>query len=145
MVVVPAESSRKCTANGIVTAVAAGCIEIDLTPQPGCRGCGGTCRWYGDGGSRRLRVATERVFAVGARVNLSVADRELLRGAALVYGMPLAGLAGGGLLGFAVWGSDLGTAAGAAVALAAVLAAASCLRARLERHARHALTVVPAS
>jgi len=71
---------------------------------------------------------------------LSVADRELLRGAAIVYGLPLASLCGGALLGFAVWGSDLGTAAGAAAALAAALAAAwACARlssAMLGTHSR---------
>ena len=143
--VAPAESSRNCTANGIVTAVGAGRIEVELTPPPRCRGCDGACRWYGEGGSRRLTVATQRAFAIGTPVTLSVAERELLRGAAIVYGLPLAGLSGGALLGFAVWGSDLGTAAGAGAALAAALVAAWGLRARLERHARHALTVLPAS
>jgi positive regulator of sigma E activity len=143
--VASAESSRNCTAHGTVTAVGAGRIEIELAPQPGCHGCDGTCRWYGEGGSRRLTVATQRAFAVGTPVTLSVADRELLRGAAIVYGLPLAGLCGGALLGFGVWGSDLGTAAGAGAALAAALAAACGLRARLERHARHALTVLPAN
>jgi hypothetical protein len=44
-----------------------------------------------------------------------------------------------------MWGSDLGTAAGAAAALAAALVGAWSLRERLERRARHALTVSPAS
>jgi sigma-E factor negative regulatory protein RseC len=143
--VAPAESSRNCTASGIVTAVAGGRIEVELERPPRCHGCDGACRWYGEGGSRRLTVATQRAFAIGAPVTLSVADRELLRGAAIVYGLPLAGLLGGALLGFAVWGSDLGTAAGAGTALAAALVAAWGLRARLERHARHALTVLPAN
>ena len=139
-----AEHSRTCTASGIVTAVARGRIEIELS-LPLCPGCNGACRWYGEGGSRRLTVTTQRVFAIGTPVTLSVADRELLRGAAIVYGLPLAGLCGGALLGFAVWGSDLGTAVGAGAVLAAALAATWGLRARLERHARHALTVSPAN
>ncbi len=141
----PAESSGNCKASGIVTAVVGGRIEIELEPPQRCRGCDGACRWYGEGASRRLTVATQRAFAIGTPVILSVADRELLRGAAIVYGLPLAGLLGGALLGFAVWGSDLGTAAGAGAALAAALAVAWRLRARLERHARHALTVLPAN
>jgi hypothetical protein len=44
-----------------------------------------------------------------------------------------------------MWGSDLGTAAGAAAALAAALVGAWSLRERLERCARHTLTVLPAS
>jgi positive regulator of sigma E activity len=139
-----AESSRNCTAHGIVTAVAAGRIEVELSLPP-CPGCNGACRWYGEGRSRHLTVTTQRAFAIGTAVTLSVADRELLRGAAIVYGLPLAGLLGGALLGFAVWGSDLGTAAGAGAALAAALGAAWGLRARLERHARHALMVLPAN
>lgn len=140
-----AELSRNCTAHGIVTAVAAGRIEVEMEPPPRCSGCNGACRWYGEGSPRRLTVATQRAFAIGTPVTLSVADRELLRGAAIVYGLPLAGLLGGALLGFAVWGSDLGTAAGAGAALAAALGAAWGLRARLERHARYALTVLPAN
>jgi len=140
-----AESSRNCVANGIVTAAAAGRIEVELTPPPRCRGCDGACRWYGGGGSRRLTVTTQRVFAVGTPVTLGLADRELLRGAAIIYGVPLVGLLGGALLGYAVWGSDLGTAACAGAALAAALVAAWGLRARVERYARHALTVLPAS
>ena len=140
-----AESSRTCRAFGVVTAVAAGRIEVELTPQPGCHGCNGACRWYGAGGSRRLTVATRRALAVGTPVTVSVADRELLRGAAIVYGLPLLGLLGGALLGFAVWGSDLGTAAGAGAALTATLAVAWGLRTRLERGAGHAITVLPAN
>ena len=139
----PAESSRNCTANGIVTAVASGRIEVELEAPPRCRGCDGVCRWYGEGGSRRLIIATQCSFAIGTPVTLSVANRELLRGAAIVYGFPLGGLLGGALLGFAIWGSDLGTAAGAGMALAAALVVAWGLRARLERHARQALTVLP--
>ena len=142
--VAPAESSRNCTASGVVTAVAAGQIEIELAPPPRCNGCNGACRWYGAGGSRRLTVTTQHVFAIGAAVTLSVADREVLRGAAIAYGLPLASLSGGALIGFVVWGTDLGTAGGAGAALAAALAAAWGLRARFERHARHALVVLPA-
>jgi len=139
----PAELSRVCTAIGVVTVVAAGRIEIELEPPPRCRGCNGACRWYGQRAARRLTVATRHVFAVGARVRVGVSDRELLRGAAIVYGLPLAALLGGTLLGFALWGSDLGTAAGAAAALAVMLLAAWGLRARLERRAGGAITVVP--
>ena len=140
----PAEPSRNCTANGVVTGAAAGHIEVELAPLPRCHGCDGACRWYGEGGSRRLTVATRRAFAVGTHVTLCVTDRELLRSAAIVYGVPLAGLLGGALIGFVAWGSDLGTAAGAGAALAVALVAAWALRARLERGARGALSVFPA-
>jgi len=142
--VAAAEPSRNCTANGVVTAAAAGYIEVELAHLPRCHGCDGACRWYGDGGSRRLTVATRRAFAVGTPVTLSVADRELLRSAAIVYGVPLVGLLGGALIGFAASGSDLGTAAGAGAVLAVALVAVRGLRARLERAAERALTVLPA-
>jgi positive regulator of sigma E activity len=119
-------------------------MELTLEPPPRCQGCDGACRWYGADASRRLTVTTQSTLAIGTRVSVSVAGRELLRGAAIVYGVPLAGLLGGAWVGFAVWGSDLGTAAGAGTALTAALVVARGLRARLERRTRYALTVVPA-
>lgn len=139
-----AELSRTCTASGVVTGAAAGRLEVELAPPPRCPGCNGACAWYAASGSRRITVATHDAFAVGTAVTVRVAHGELLRSAAIVHGLPLAGALGGALLGFALSGSDLGTAAGGALALAAALLAARGLRGRLERHARNALTVVPA-
>ena len=136
--------SRSCAANGVVTAAAAGSIDVELEAPPRCPGCNGACRWYAAGGLPTITVATRDTFAVGTAVIVSVADRELLRSAAIIYGVPLVGVLGGALLGFALSGSDLGAAAGAACALAAAVVAARGLRSRLERGARDALSVVRA-
>ena len=55
----PAESSRNCTASGIVTAVARRAHRSRARASAALSsGCDGACRWYGEGGSRRLTVAT---------------------------------------------------------------------------------------
>ena len=80
-----------------------------------------------------MTFAADRPFALGDRVVVSVPDRYLLLVSVLVYGMPLAGLLGGALVGLAALGSDLGAAAGAAAGAASVLVAAPALRSRFER------------
>jgi positive regulator of sigma E activity len=141
---VAAELSRACTANGVVTAFTAGRVQVDLEPPPRCAGCNGACLWYASSESRSLSLPTRDPFAVGTPGTVRVGDRELLRSAAIVYGVPLAGVLGGALLGFALSATDLGTAAGGAAALAVALAVARGLRSRLERAARNAFSVVPA-
>jgi positive regulator of sigma E activity len=136
--------SRSCTARGVITATASGRIEVEVDSVPRCAGCDGACRWYGPAGPRRVTVPTERAFAVGESVSVSVAERDLLRGSAFVYGLPLFAILTGALLGFAALGSDLGTAAGALAGLAAALLAARALRGPLERGARRAVAVTPA-
>jgi len=129
----------------VVTAVSPGCIEVELDAWAGCPGCAGACGWYGESISRRVIVATRNALPVGTSVTVGVANGGLLRGAAIVYGLPAAAVLGGALIGFAASGSDVGTAAGLGAGLAIALAAAQGLRARLERGARRALTVMRVS
>ena len=72
-------------------------------------------------------------MAVGVAVDVTLPERYLLLGAALVYGLPLVALLAGALVGAAWWGSDLGAAAGAALAVTGAALAVVVLRRRLER------------
>ena len=83
--------------------------------------------------SEQLTLAASAAIPVGATVAVTLPDRYLLLGAALVYGVPLGALLAGAAFGAASFGSDLAAAAGGAAALLAALLAASPLRRRLER------------
>jgi sigma-E factor negative regulatory protein RseC len=80
-----------------------------------------------------MTFATTLPLAVGERVLVALPDSYLLLVSLLVYGLPLAGLLGGALLGLAAFGSDLGAAAGAAGGATSALLAAPALRSRFER------------
>jgi positive regulator of sigma E activity len=126
--------ARSCSARGIVTAVEADRIEIELAAPPRCHGCHGACAWYEIASRpRRAVLATRRTFGVGAAVSLGLAGRYWVLAAAVVYGVPLAALLGGAVLGFGIAGTDLGTATGAA----AGLTAAATLGRWLRRYCEH--------
>jgi positive regulator of sigma E activity len=80
-----------------------------------------------------LTLAADAAFPVGATVTVTLPDRYLLLGAALVYGVPLVALLVGGALGGVLGGSDLGAAAGAVAALVGAVLLAPALRRRLEQ------------
>jgi positive regulator of sigma E activity len=69
---------------------------------------------------------------VGAAVDIMLPERYLLLGATLVYGLPLVALLAGAVVGAAWWRSDLGAAAGAALAVGSAALAVVVLRRRLE-------------
>jgi positive regulator of sigma E activity len=83
--------------------------------------------------SEQLTLAASAAIPVGATVAVTLPDRYLLLGAALVYGLPLAALLLGAAAGAAWFESDLAAAAGATLALVGAVAVASSLRRRLER------------
>lgn len=91
--------------------------------------------------SEQLTLATSSTIAVGTTVTVTLPERYLLAGAALVYGVPLAALLAGAALAAAFFDSDLAAAAGAGVALSGALLAASFLRRRLERATLRRLAV----
>jgi sigma-E factor negative regulatory protein RseC len=95
--------------------------------------------------AQRITFAGERSLALGERVVVAVPDRYLLLVSLLVYGLPLAGLLGGALLGLAALGSDLGAAAGAAAGAASVLLAAPALRSHFERATLRRMQLRPAT
>jgi positive regulator of sigma E activity len=135
--------ARSCTARGIVTAIEPGCIEVEFDAPPRCAGCDGACAWYRLAETRRATFATRLAPAVGTAVTVSFPDRHLLLAALLVYGLPLSALLGGALLGWVGVGTDLGTVAGAVIALAGAVVVARWLRRRLESVALRALVVAP--
>jgi positive regulator of sigma E activity len=81
----------------------------------------------------QLAIAARSNIPVGSTVAITLPDRYLLLGAALVYGVPLAALLAGAAVAALFFESDLAAAAGAALALSVALLAASSLRSRLER------------
>jgi sigma-E factor negative regulatory protein RseC len=93
----------------------------------------------------RLTLAADTAFPVGAAVTVMLPDRYLLLGTLLVYGVPLAALLAGGVLGSVLFGSDLGAAAGGAAALALALLVAPILRRRIEATTLRNLCVRPAA
>jgi positive regulator of sigma E activity len=78
---------------------------------------------------------------VGATVTVTLPERYLLLGAALVYGVPLAALLFGASVAALLFDSDLAAAAGAGVALIGALLAASLVRPRLEQATLRRLAV----
>jgi sigma-E factor negative regulatory protein RseC len=92
-----------------------------------------------------MTFATELPLAVGDRIVVALPDRHLLLVSLLVYGLPLAGLLGGALLGLAALGSDLGAAGGAAAGATSVLLAAPALRSRFERATLSRMRLVPST
>ncbi len=91
--------------------------------------------------SEHLTLAAPGAIPVGATVAVTLPDRYVLVGAALVYGLPLGALLGGAAIGAAIFGSDWAAAAVGAAALLLALLAASPLRRRLERATLHRLDV----
>ncbi len=126
-------SSRGCTAIGIVCTSERDHLAVELEPPPRCKGCGGACLWYRAPPRERLVLAADPAIPVGASVSVSLPDRYLLLGAALVYGLPLAALLAGAAVGSLLFDSDVAAAVGAALALVAAWPAAAVLRRPVER------------
>jgi positive regulator of sigma E activity len=130
-----------CTASGIVTRAGAGRLDIDLVPPPRCKGCDGACLWYRVPSNQCFTLATDLALPVGSAVTVTLPDRWVFLGAALVYGLPLAALLIGAALGNLVFASDGGAAASAALALVGALFATPRWRRRLETATVRRLTV----
>ena len=92
-----------------------------------------------------MTFSTEQRLAVGDSVVVALPDRYLLLVSLLVYGLPLAGLLGGALLGLAALGTDLGAAVGAAAGATSVLLAAPAVRPRFERATLRRMRLVPSA
>ena len=73
--------------------------------------------------SELLTLAATSAFPVGATVAVTLPERYVLVGAALVYGLPLGALLGGAAMAAAIFGSDWAAAAGGAAALLLALLA----------------------
>src|SRR5688572_14604093 len=108
-------------------------MAVEFAAPPRCKGCGGACLWYRVPPSEQLTLSAGTSIPVGAMVAVTLPDRYLLLGAALVYGVPLAALLAGAAAAAAWFESDLAVAAGAALTLCAGVLIASSFRRRLER------------
>lgn len=91
--------------------------------------------------SEKLILKAATTLPVGATVTVTLPERYLLLGAALVYGVPLAALLFGASVGALLFDSDLAAAAGAGLALLGALLAASLVRRRLEQATLRRLAV----
>ena len=126
-------SADVCSAIGIVRECEGDRVAVEVEAPPRCKGCDGACLWYRLPLEQRLTVAAVAEFPVGTRVAVTLPQRYLLLGAAVVYGVPLVALLAGGAVAAAVFESDWAAAAGAAGALVCAFAAVSSLRRRLEQ------------
>lgn len=85
--------------------------------------------------------ASGGALPVGASVAVTLPERYVLLGAALVYGFPLGALLACGAAAAALFRSDAYAAAGAAAGLCGALIVAAPLRRRLERATLRRLAV----
>jgi positive regulator of sigma E activity len=119
----------------------AGCIEVEFSDLPRCRGCEGACMWRRLPVATRLRVATELPVRIGDSVLVALPERYVLVGAILLHGLPWAALLAGAVAGFVATGTDTGSVLGALGAVALALLAARRLRGRIERMTMRCLSV----
>ncbi len=88
--------------------------------------------------SVRLRALNRAAAVVGDRVTIGIDEGVLLRGALLMYGLPLAGLLAAAATGLAIWGEAASVLAGGAGLAAGFL----FVRHRTRRAAERGLPVV---
>jgi positive regulator of sigma E activity len=133
------------TARAVVrNSFADGSYELELDTRSGCEGCRGVCMWRFLPLVERTRFSGNSSFSPGLPVLVSLPQRYVLLTSVLLYGLPLAALLIGGLLGAAVaGGDDLGTLLGALGVLAASLFLSPRLRRALERATARHLVVRP--
>ncbi len=134
-------SAHGCSALGVVRKSDSDGVTVEIAPPKRCEGCSGACLWHRVPHSERLTLRASGALPIGAAVAVTLPERYVLLGAALVYGLPLGALLAGGAAGAALLGSDLSAAGGAAAAFAASLVVAAPLRRRLERATLRRLAV----
>jgi positive regulator of sigma E activity len=79
----------------------------------------------------RLPVPAGEEVTVGANVSIRIPGESLLRATLLAYGLPLAGLLGGGVAGIVVGAAD---GVSAVIAAAGLVAGIVVARSRARRH-----------
>jgi positive regulator of sigma E activity len=138
------EPDCRLTADAVVVAAGPlGTVDLEFAPHKGCEGCRGTCLWKRLSAMHLRELPVDSRFAPGAAVSVSIPAEPMLYGALAIYGIPLASILVGAAAGAAVTGSDLGTLAGALLALAVVMTGFRLVRPRLERALLKSLRVVP--
>jgi positive regulator of sigma E activity len=121
------------TARAIVRAAHPdGTVDLEIDTSERCRGCAGVCLWGRMAERRLVRIAARETLGPGTSVEVALPVRYVLAGSLLLHGVPLAALLLGAAAGAFLTGSDGGAVAGAVLAAALGLAAASGFRRRLE-------------
>jgi positive regulator of sigma E activity len=140
------ESGSHCrlTAEAVVLAARPdGSVDLEFAPSAGCAGCAGACLWKRLQAARLERLRPPFALAPGTAVTVELPAERLLGVSMLLHGLPLAAILVGAAAGSLIAGSDLGTLAGVALALAAVSVATRRLRGRLEAATLARLIVTP--
>jgi positive regulator of sigma E activity len=134
----------RLTADAIVVAARPdGTVDLEFAPRKACAGCAGTCLWKRLAAVRLQALRVDCALAPGTEVSVAIPDRQVQNSALAIYGIPLGSILLGAAVGAAVSGSDLGTLAGALLALALVVAGFGWFRLRLERSLLASLIVRP--
>jgi positive regulator of sigma E activity len=138
------DADCRLTADAVVVAARPdGTVDLEFAPHRGCEGCRGTCLWKRLAAMRLDRLAVDRELAPGCEVSVAIPAEPLLLGALATYGIPLVSILAGAAAGAAVSGNDVGTLAGAPLAITLVIAGFRLYRPRLERALLASLRVRP--
>lgn len=134
------------TAEAVVLATRAdGRVDLEFSSAKACAGCAGTCLWKRLQAARLDRLPVSTALEPGARVTVSLPGQRVLLASILMYGAPLAAILAGAAIGSWGTGTDLGTLAGAGIALAIVVLSFGFWRQRLEMSTLKNLVVTPRS
>ena len=138
------DSDCRLTADAIVVAARPdGTVDLEFAPHKGCEGCRATCLWKRLAAMRLDRIAVDSELKPGSAVSVAIPAEPLLFGALATYGIPLVSILVGAAAGAAMSGTDVGTLAGALIALGLVIAGFRLFRPRLERAVLASLSVHP--
>ena len=138
------DADCRLTADAVVVAARPdGTVDLEFAPHKGCEGCRGTCLWKRLAAMRLDRLVVDRDLAPGNQVSVEIPAEPLLFSAFATYGIPLVSILAGAAAGAVVSGNDLGTLAGALLALALVIAGFRLYRPRLERALLASLRIRP--
>jgi positive regulator of sigma E activity len=110
-----------------------GSVDLEFEPVPGCAGCSGVCLWRRLRATRLARIPAPDTLTAGVTVSVSLAERDLLRGAAIAHGLPWLALLAGAAIGASLFDSDLAAFTGAGLGLVASGLLLPSIRRRIER------------
>lgn len=117
----------------VTGARADGQFELSCDAAAGCRTCRGACCFL-SASPAAIALRLGQVCSVGDSVRIELPATRLLRAAAAVYGLPLAGLALGALAGQAIGASDAACLIGASGGLGGACCLLARINPRLERY-----------
>jgi positive regulator of sigma E activity len=132
------------TAEAVVRGVDAdGTVHVELTQSQACRGCEAVCLWRRLPADAAIRQPVGSGLGPGMQVTISLPAGQILSSALLLHGLPLAGLLGGAVAGFASTGSDLGCLLGGVVGTLLALVAGAGPKRRVEQAALERVAIRP--